>query len=562
MLLSPSQVVVRGVTASNVVWKDVDMRRLLCLSAAAAAAGAVLTTGVVPPAPEKQTRDVRLINEDAVTGPLADAGVSDPLDGGLALILGTSGNPFPPQIYAEDIDKVFLQPLGFAGTTQILYTPEGLYPFTGVKSLPFATSETQDEQALYSAIMNQIHTGTVDSQHPVVVWGWSQSSDIYGPVMQELKTAGVPTDDVRFVGVGDAYNPDGGALNLFGVDGLQPYVPSLGIPFTSGTPADLYPTDIITNEYDFFGDSPRYPIDVLSDLNAGLGVIFDHITYPTDTAAQLSDAIQLPTAGDTLTNYFIIPEQLPLLQWLTFIPVIGTPLYDLLAPDASVLVDVGYGSVTNGWNQGPANIDTPMGFLPPTSVLEQVPEALIKGLQEGISDFTRDLSDPATNDNVLGQILNNPLTNQLIDVGHIMGFTDATNLTQLLDYPTLKDAVANLLDVATKALGVFANFPVPDGTTPTDILNDLIGVASYDYSSILPVADGITALLTNLPAYDVSLFTDLLADGQPLAAIGEPLAADIELGLAGLVFSVANPVEAIAGTVINLGDLLTGNTTF
>ena len=540
------------------------MRRLLCLSTAAAAVtgSALIAVIALPPAPEGQTRAVRLTTGDTVTGPLADAGASDPLGGGVALILGTSGNPFPPEIYADDIDKLFMQPLGFDGTTQILYTPEGLYPFTGVRSLPFDTSETQDEQALYSAIMNQVGSGSVDVDHPVVVWGWSQSADIYGPVMQELKAVGVPTDDVRFVGVGDAYNPDGGALNLFGVDGLQPYVPSLGIPFSAGTPADLYPSDIITNEYDFFGDSPRYPIDILSDLNAGLGVIFDHLTYPTDTASQLSDAIQLPTVGDTLTNYFIIPEQLPLLQWLTFIPVIGTPLYDLLAPDASVLVDLGYGSLTDGWNQGPANIDTTMGFLPPTSVLEQVPDALNKGLQQGITDFTHDLDNPATYDNILGQVLNNPLTNQLIDVGHIMGFTDATDLTQLLDYPSFNNAIPNLLDVATKALGEFANFPVPDGSSPTDILNDLIGVASYDYSSLLPVADGITALLTDLPAYDASLFSDLLSDGNPLAAIAEPVAADIELGLAGLVFSVANPVEAIAGTLVNLGDLITGNTTF
>jgi hypothetical protein len=69
-------------------------------------------------------------------------------------------------------------------------------------------------------------------------------------------------------------------------------------------------------------------------------------------------------------------------------------------------------------------------------------------------------------------------------------------------------------------------------------------------------------LLTDLPAYDVSLFTDQLSDGNLLAAIAEPLAADVELGLAGLVFSVANPVEAIAGTLVNVGDLITGNTSF
>jgi hypothetical protein len=70
--------------------------------------------------------------------------------------------------------------LSFDGTTQVLYTPEGLYPFTGVKSLPFDTSEDQDAQALYGAIMNQIDGGHVDAANPVVVFGWSPLVDLVG----------------------------------------------------------------------------------------------------------------------------------------------------------------------------------------------------------------------------------------------------------------------------------------------------------------------------------------------------------------------------------------------
>ncbi len=531
------------------------MRRVLrpYLTAGVTIAGASLI-GVPPlaPLPAVQAHPVRLTSVDTADSPLGD---------GVALIMGTSGNPFPPQIYAEDIDQLYLAPRGFDGTAQVLYTPEGLYPFTGVKSLPFDTSENQDAQALYAAIMNQIAGGHVDAANPGVVFGWSQSADITGPVMQELAAQGVPSDDVHFVLVGDANNLDGGLLTRFSVDGLQPTVPSLGIPFGSGTPDDLYPTDIYSTEYAAPADFPQYPIDFLADLNAALGIIFGHIQYPALAPEQIADAVQLPTTGDTLTNYYMIGNDLPLLDIFRFIPVIGNPLADLLQPDLEVLVNLGYGSVSEGWSQGPANVLTPLGFLPPLIVLEQVPQALANGLQQGITDAIKDLQNPA-NYQVISSILDNPMSNQLIEVAHVLGFTDATNLSQLLDLPSLQDAIPNLVGVAEKSLAGFAIFPMPDGTSllssPTDIINNLSGVASYDYSSILPVADAANAALTSLPAYDASLFTAELQDGNLLAAIGDPIAADFALIPDALVFGAARPVEAILGTLVDVVGLIPG----
>ncbi len=474
--------------------------------------------------------------------------------------MGTSGNPAPPQAYLDAIDQLYLAPRGFTGTTHLLITPESLYPFTGVKSLPFDTSEDQDAQILYNSIMGQIAGGHVDAANPVVVFGWSQSADITGTVMRELAAHDVPSDDVHFVRVGDANNVDGGILNRFSVDGLQPTVPSLGIPFGGATPDDLFPTDIYSTEYAAPADFPQYPIDFLSDLNAGLGVIFCHIQYPALAPEQIADAIQLPTVGDTLTNYYMIPQDLPLLDIFRFIPVIGNPLADLLQPDLSVLVNLGYGSVTDGYSQGPANVFTPLGFLPPLNALEQAPQALANGVQQGITAAIHDLEDPA-NYQIIPSILDNPLSNQLIDVGHVLGYTDATNLSQLLDFPSLKDAIPNLLDVTQKALAGFAHFPSSDATllsSPTDLLNDITGTASYDYSSVLPIADAATALLTSLPAYDASLFVDQLQAGNLLDAIGDPIAADLALIPTAIVFGLANPVEAAVGTLANIVGLIPG----
>lgn len=48
------------------------------------------------------------------------------------------------------------------------------------------------------------------------------------------------------------------------------------------TPSDtIYPTNIYTLEYDGWADFPRYPLNLLSDLNAELGIAFVHGQYPS-----------------------------------------------------------------------------------------------------------------------------------------------------------------------------------------------------------------------------------------------------------------------------------------
>ena len=92
-----------------------------------------------------------------------------------------------------------MQPRGFDGTVEAPYTPEGLYPVTGVHSLTLDASFAQEEQILDSAIQSQIAAGGVDAANPVVVFGWSQSADFSGLTMPELAAQGVPGDDVHFV---------------------------------------------------------------------------------------------------------------------------------------------------------------------------------------------------------------------------------------------------------------------------------------------------------------------------------------------------------------------------
>jgi hypothetical protein len=67
------------------------------------------------------------------------------------------------------------------------------------------------------------------------------------------------------------------------------------------------------------------------------------------------------------------------------------------------------------------------------------------------------------------------------------------------------------------------------GSLIIDFANTLSTVASTDYGALLPTADIASALVTSVPAYDVSLFLDGLEAGNLLDAVGYPIAADVAL---------------------------------
>lgn len=94
-----------------------------------------------------------------------------------------------------------------------------------------------------------------------------------------------------------------------------------------------------------------------------------------------------------MTTYMMIPTQnLPLLDPLRAIPVIGNPLADLVQPDLTYLINWGYGNPAFGWSTGPADVPTPFGFLPPLSATTALGADLISGTQQGFAAFASDLS--------------------------------------------------------------------------------------------------------------------------------------------------------------------------
>ena len=217
------------------------------------------------------------------------------------------------------------------------------------------------------------------------------------------------------------------------------------------------------------------------------------------------------------------------------IPGIGQPLYDLLEPDTRILVNLGYGSITEGWNQGPANVPTTFGLFPDINQT-QLSDALSNGWQQGLTDALHDLQHPVSYQD---------------QVAPLVPFADALYTFGVApENPSFTDVIDGLLKLS--------GFPVSDVTlssSPTEIINDISATLSYDYSSLLPLADSINVFLTSLPAYDANIVTDQLDAGNLLGAILDPMSANTALDPFNLLLGADQALFAALGSAVNLAEL-------
>ncbi|MGH3530560.1 MAG: PE-PPE domain-containing protein, partial [Mycobacterium sp.] len=209
-------------------------------------------------------------------------------------------------------------------------------------------------------------------------------------------------------------------------------------------------------------------------------------------------AITLPTdpAYGTDTTYYMIPVQdLPLLEPLRGTAV-GNAIADLLQPDLTVLVNLGYGSITDGWDPGPANVPTTIGLFPTNLNPADVLTALASGTQQGVQSFIHDLGSLSTQN--------------------------------------ISEAATNGANIAADSLPSF-----------TDIVNAFSGSLSAAYAVLLPTADIANALLTTLPADMAQLFVAELSGGDLLDAVGLPIAAAVGLTSVAAGFELISIENAI-----------------
>jgi len=475
----------------------------------------------------------------------------------IGLVMGGSELPIPGPTYVGAADGLYLDnpytqlypDLDFYQATPAnpfgngLFTPEGLYPlFSGgvhqlylnypldSNGLPdISTSVGQGAAIVDSTVLSDQAAGDAST-----VFGYSQSSTVASIAMQLLDPSGTPqtgATDPQFLLIADPSNPNGGLLERFnGFETLsgstvsdQLNLSSLGISFDGATPSDDYVTNIYTLEYDGFADFPRYPINFLSDLNAFLGIEDLHGTYLNGgvdgsgpTAAEIAGATLLPGSAldgtaDSLTNYYMIDETAPL------VALLPAPLQELLGPDLTYLINLGYGDGTLGYSvdaDSPANVATPFGLFPDVS-LSSVLSTLATDTEQGFQNLVSGTDPYAAAD---------PAT------------SSATSITDLLS--------ALSADAANPA----ASF--------TDFVNAISSAASTLYSTLLPTADIVNMLLTSMPAWETSIFTDTLSTGDVLDALGLPVAATTAIGTLAAGFEVSILQEAASQIAADFSGLL------
>ena len=253
----------------------------------------------------------------------AKADPDDPLSGSdTAIILGGTFESTPDTAFAQAAENLYLNPLGFddgatsstvcdmigtdpcAAPLQVLTTPELIQQ--GPSSLTAA-----DDVVL--AVENEFNAdpGAFSAEDPLTIFGYSQSATAESIAMTRLEEAGIPSDDLHFVFIGDpSLLPDGVWPNLvpdldtiFGTTLTNTILTDLGFDGVLGnvTPDDLYPTTIYTLDTDGVADWQE-DFQAGGLLDAISHLFIQHAEYLGLTPDQIADATTSTNGDLTLVD--------------------------------------------------------------------------------------------------------------------------------------------------------------------------------------------------------------------------------------------------------------------
>jgi PE-PPE domain len=237
-----------------------------------------------------------------------------------AIILGGTTEPTPSTAFAQAAENLFLNPMGFDGGAtgstvcdmvgtdpcaaplQVLTTPELIQQ--GPSSLTAA-----DDVVL--AVENEFKAdpGAFDADHPLTIFGYSQSATAESIAMSRLEADGIPSQDLHFVFIGDPSLADTGVWpnivtdldSVLGSSLTNTLLTDLGIDGVLGnvTPDDLYPTTI----YSLDGDGvAQFQQDFESGGLLGTieGLFVQHVEYLGLTPEEVANATT--SVDDLITN--------------------------------------------------------------------------------------------------------------------------------------------------------------------------------------------------------------------------------------------------------------------
>ncbi|MGA8547982.1 MAG: PE-PPE domain-containing protein [Mycobacterium sp.] len=220
---------------------------------------------------------------------LADAANAD--DGGDflsgsddALILGPTGIPTPDAAYISDAQRLYLDPLGYDGTTATtvaLTTPE---------TTDYSTSVPEGEQDLINAVVADYDAGDMGCDasgvcsDPLTIFTYSQSSAVASLAEQQLAADHIPTDALRFVMLGA--NPSGVPDNLYPTEVYNINGDFYAQPGSDGNtlPAELFGMEL----HDAYMGLTPAEIDAATPVAEGMTTVND---IPTLTSVELVAAL-------------------------------------------------------------------------------------------------------------------------------------------------------------------------------------------------------------------------------------------------------------------------------
>jgi PE-PPE domain len=266
-----------------------------------------------------------------------------------ALVMGGTLTPTPDQAFLDMAVDDFIDPtvnpdlLPIQGSTVTYPASAGI----GAGAPTINESVRIGVANLDAAIAAQ---QLANPGQPIVVFGYSQSTVvtmIEKANLEQRRAAGETVPDVTFVGIGVGNRPHGGiATYLQGVT-----IPLVDFTFNGPAPTDPefgFTTVDIAREYDGLADFPQYPLNLLADLNAVLGVVFVHTNYEQVSLDPNSPKYVEGTTeqqyGDT--TYYLIPT--PNLPLFDLARLVGVPeaLINVVQPIVKVIVDAGYDRTT------------------------------------------------------------------------------------------------------------------------------------------------------------------------------------------------------------------------
>ncbi len=265
--------------------------------------------------------------DETLLGPLAGSDT--------AIILGGTTEPMPSTAFAQTAENLYLHALGFddgatsstvcdmiatdpcSAPLQVLTTPELIQQ--GPSSLTGA-----DDVVL--AVENEFkaNPGAFSAEHPLTIFGYSQSATAESIAMARLEADGIPQADLHFVFIGDPSLADTGVWpnivadldGIFGTSLTNTLLTDIGLDGVLGnvTPDDIYPTTIFT----LAGDGVA---DFQPDFNDGgllepfIRLFTTHVEYLGLTPEEIANATT--TVDNLITNVDIPDTFNDTAAWLT-----------------------------------------------------------------------------------------------------------------------------------------------------------------------------------------------------------------------------------------------------